>query len=507
MTRWRLLGTGSLLVLALLLISLSWHGAGESTDPPPASGIGPTGPVGPVDRSCEGVSIAPGNDIQSVIDGHPPGTTYCLSPGTYRIEQPLRPKEGDALIGHRGAVISGSKVLTDWRKNAHGWSAIGFLPTAPGEHGECQPDVPTCAYAEDVFADKRRLSRVASLDAVTAGTVHADYSSNTITIGDDPQRHLVEQALAPSLVSSTADNVTVANLVLEEAANEAQTAAVESRQPHDAGTSWRITANEVRLHHGVGLGISDGAVVTGNYLHHQGQLGYGAWGAGSVIRDNEIAFNGVAGYSWAWEAGGGKSWQTERQTITHNYVHDNHGPGLWDDGGTIDTEYSANRITGNWGAGIQHELSYDATIKDNEISGNGVRHKGWAWDAGIQIQSSGGTRLIEIAGNAVSDNANGIVLIDSGHRVDESPAPHGPHLVRNVWVHDNRVRMAAGQTTGAVQDIGDTAVFSRNHNRFEGNTYSVPSLTEPQFAWNDGELDWGEWRGLGNDADGRADRR
>lgn len=492
----------------LLASSWSCQGTSDSTDLAPPGRAGLTGPVGPIPRSCDGVTVSPSDDLQSVIDRHAAGTTYCLSLGTIRVEQPLRPKEGDALIGHRGAVVSGAKVLTGWQRSGQVWSTTGFLPAAPGNHGECLESVPTCRYAEDVFVDKQRLTRVDSPSAVTRGTVYADYRTNTITIGDDPGTHLVEQAVAPSLVRATVDDVTIANLVLEQAANAAQTAAVESRQvtPHAAGSGWRIHNNEVRGNHGVGLGFADDAEVTANFVHHQGQLGFGAWGNGSVVDGNEISFNGAAGYSPEWEAGGSKSWHTDRHTVTRNYVHDNLGPGLWTDGGNIRTEYSANKITGNWGAGIQHEISYDATIRDNEIIGNGRRHKGWAWEAGIQIQSSGGTRQIEISGNFVSGNANGIALIDSGHRASESPTPYGPHVVRNVWVHDNRVIMSSGQSTGAVQDIGDTAVYSENNNRFDTNAYYVQSLTEPHFSWNDTDLDWDRWRAVGNDVNGRAER-
>jgi hypothetical protein len=248
-------------------------------------------------------------------------------------------------------------------------------------------------------------------------------------------------------------------------------------------------------------------VVSGNFIHHQGQLGFGAWGAGAVVTDNEISYNGIAGYAWEWEAGGGKCWLTERHTLTHNFVHHNRGPGLWADGGNIETHYEANKIVNNWGAGIQHELSYDATIIRNHISGNGRRHKGWAWEAGIQIQSSGGTRLIEIAYNVVTDNANGIALIDSGKRVGDRPAPYGPHLVQNVWVHHNRVTMSAGQTTGAVEDTGDSRIFTGNQNRFEANTYYLQSLVEPNFTWANRDLDWSQWRALGNgnDLNGRAE--
>jgi hypothetical protein len=500
----------------VLLLALSWsrYGSGgertgTGSGPPVRAGL--TGSVGPAPSSCDGVTVTTSDNVQKVIDVHPPGTTFCLSVGTYRLEVPLEPKDGDAFIGHQGTVLNGSKILTGWRKNGRVWKTAGILPNVPGNHGECLGSVPTCGYTEDVFLDKKRLKRADSLSAVTAGAVHADYRTNTITIGDDPRRHLVEQAVASSLIRAPVDNVTVANLVLEQAANEAQVGAVEGRQvpPPKAGSGWRILHNEVRLNHGAGIGFADAATVTGNYIHHQGQLGFGAWGAGSVISNNEISFNGAAGYSPEWEAGGSKSWLTADHTLSHNYVHDNRGPGLWADGGAMDTHYEYNKVIDNWGAGIQHELSYDATIRHNEISGNGRRHKGWAWEAGIQIQSSGGTKLIEVAYNVLIANANGIALIDSGNRTGDRPAPFGPHVVQNVWVHDNSITMSTGQTTGAVEDTGDPGIFTRNHNRFEANTYYLQSLTEPYFSWANTDLNWSQWRALGNgnDLNGRAELR
>ena len=264
----------------------------------------------------------------------------------------------------------------------------------------------------------------------------------------------------------------------------------------------------MRLNHGVGIGFASTSTIAGNFIHDQGQLGFGSAGTGSVISNNEISFNGTAGYSAGWEAGGSKSWMTDHERLTHNYVHDNMGPGFWDDGGNIYTTYEYNKIVNNWSAGIQHEISYDATIEHNEISGNGFgTHQGWAWDAGIQIQSSGGTKLIEIADNVVVNNYNGITLVDSGNRAWDQPAPHGPHIVQNVWVHDNTISMSASQTTGAVDDDNNLTIFTRNHNRFDANTYYVDSLTATHFSWADGadgNMDWLRWRHYGNDPDGRA---
>lgn len=488
------------MLVVLVTLALSRH------DPPAQpSHAGLTGHVGPAARSCAGVAVTVTDDVQKVIDAHPPGTTFCLAAGTYRLDMPLVPKRSDVLVGHQGATLNGSKILTGWWTDGRVWSTTGFLHPMADNHGECALSVPTCSYTEDVFFNKRRLRRVSYPSAVTAGTFYADYGTNIITIGDDPRSQLVEQAFAPSLIQATVDDVTVANFVIEQAANRAQVGAVESRQitPYAAGSGWRVLDNEVCLNHGVGIGFAGASTVTGNFVHHQGQLGLGSWGAGSVVSNNEISFNNTAGYSADWEAGGSKSWMTERQTLTNNYVHDNMGPGLWADGGNINTIYEHNKITGNWCAGIQHEISYDTIIRYNEISGNGRRHKGWAWDAGIQIQSSGGTNLIDIAYNVVTGNANGITVIDSGGRAGEQPAPHGP---QKVWVHDNTITMLAGQATAAVQDTGDPSIFPTSTIRFEANTYHLGSLTEPHFFWVNAAVGWFRWRGSGsgNDVNGRA---
>ncbi|WP_181784344.1 right-handed parallel beta-helix repeat-containing protein, partial [Pseudonocardia pini] len=443
------------------------------------------------------------------IDAHPAGTTYCFAAGVHRLTTPLVPKAGDALVGERGSVLSGSVVLTGWARTGKGWSAAGRLPPGPSESGECLETAPLCTATEDVFLDGRRLTRVGSAAAVGPGAVYADYATGRILVGDDPTGRLVEQAVAPGLVAALVDDVTVANLVLEQAANEGQVAAVEAREVGGErfGSGWTIRDNEVRSNHAVGIGFASHSVLSGNLVHDQGQLGFGAWGSGSVVRDNVLTGNGAAGYSFEWEAGGGKSWMTEDLTIEHNLVQDNRGPGLWTDGGNIRTTYAFNIVADNDGAGIQHEISYDALVTGNEISRNGRVHKGWAWEAGIQIQSSGGIGgRIEVVGNRVTGGPNGITLIEGGDRADEWPAPFGPHLVRNVWVHDNVVVVAPGGTSGAVEDIDDPTVFAGGNNRFEANTYYVPSLDGEHFVWDGTEMPWSVWRGSGggNDLTGRV---
>jgi len=476
----------------------------------PGGGVpGPRVAVGQQDRDCPGVRIGPGDDAQRTIDAHPSGTAYCLTAGTHRVGGPLVPKAGDSLRGERGSVLSGSVVLSGWVRAGNGWSAPGRLPPEPSDSGECTASAPLCTAAEDVFLDGRRLARVGGAAAVVPGTVYVDYLAGRVVVGDDPTGRLVEQAVAPSLVSALVDDVTVENLVVEHAANVGQVAAIEAREVggEGFGSGWTVRSNEVRLNHGVGVGVASDSTVAANVIRDQGQLGFGVWGSGSAIADNVISGNGASGYAFEWEAGGGKAWMTEDLAVEHNLVRDNRGPGLWTDGGNIRTTYAANIVSDNDGAGIQHEISYDALITGNEIGDNGRVHKGWAWEAGIQIQSSGGVDgRIEVVGNRVAGGPNGITLIEGGDRADEWPAPFGPHLVRNVWVHDNVLVLSRGGSTGAVEDIDDPTVFTDGGNRFEANTYYVPTLDGEHFAWGGTELTWSGWRGSGsgNDLTGRV---
>ena len=474
----------------------------EVAPSPRADGAG--GRAGPTGEPCLGVAVATGDNPHHVLRMHPPGTTYCFEPGVHRLRRPLRPQRGDTIAGEPGAVLNGSRVLTGWKAGVQGWTAPAFLPSNPSNDGPCLATSPFCGRAEEVFLQDRRLVRVASPERVTPDTFYADDAEGSITIGTDPRGLLVEQAVASGLVASARDRVTVRDLVLEKAANGAQVAAVDSRQdfPRSA-RGWRVLHNDVRLNHGVGVGIGSRGRVRGNLIHDQGQLGVSAWGTHVRLVDNEIAYNGWAGYDPEWEAGGIKAWMTVSAVISGNHVHHNQGPGVWSDGGCDRTEYTHNVITDNWMAGIQHEISYDALIAHNEILRNGSVHKGWAWEAGIQIQSSGGNELIEVRRNVVADNTHGIVVLDSSDRRLEDPHPAGPHIVQNVLVHDNVVVMGPGQWTGVVHDWGGHGVFRRGL-RFRGNTYHVDSREQRSFAWEDELLTWDEWRapGVGHDKGG-----
>src|SRR5512134_2407133 len=64
------------------------------------------------------VEIAPGQNIQSVINSHPAGTRFLLKAGIHR-HQTITPRTGDTFVGEtsggsRLTILSGARVLTGW---------------------------------------------------------------------------------------------------------------------------------------------------------------------------------------------------------------------------------------------------------------------------------------------------------------------------------------------------------------------------------------------------------
>jgi parallel beta-helix repeat protein len=58
-----------------------------------------------------GVAIGPGDDAQTVVDRHPPGTTYLVEAGIHLRNFAVQPKSGDVFCGEPGAVLDGERRL------------------------------------------------------------------------------------------------------------------------------------------------------------------------------------------------------------------------------------------------------------------------------------------------------------------------------------------------------------------------------------------------------------
>ena len=57
------------------------------------------------------MAIGVRDDAQSVVNGHPPGTTYSVKAGIHLRNFSVRPKSGDTFCGDPGAVLDGGRSL------------------------------------------------------------------------------------------------------------------------------------------------------------------------------------------------------------------------------------------------------------------------------------------------------------------------------------------------------------------------------------------------------------
>lgn len=441
----------------------------------------------PSPANPDGNVIAPGEDIQARVDASPAGTRFVLNPGVHRLQQ-VRPKDGMTFAGEPGAVLSGARLIVAWDRSGSLWSAGGQTQEGAAA-GQCEDGGTACRLPEDLFVDDVPLKRVTSLAAVRSGTWYFDYTADRVYIADDPAGRRVEVSALAWAFGGSATGVTLSGLTIEKYAAPAQQGAVQGTNT----SGWTVQDCEIRLNHGIGLRTGNGMRVLRNRVHHNGELGMGGGGTGVLVEGNEIAWNNYAGFDPAWEAGGSKFVRTRDLVVRNNWVHHNHGHGLWTDIDNIATLYEGNRLEDNDYSGIFHEISYAATIRGNTARRNGFGGAQWVDGAGILVSSS---RDVEVYGNTVSGNRNGITALQG----DRGSGAYGTHDLANLYVHDNVVELGTG-TQGVVENNGSSAVFTSMNVRFAHDSYTLGSVSAP-FLWNDRSMSDSGWKGYGMDVDG-----
>jgi hypothetical protein len=283
--------------------------------------------------------------------------------------------------------------------------------------------------------------------------------------------------------------------------------------PIVTGPNWTIRNNEIANNAAAGVDVTTGANVVANFIHNNGQKGYTILGSNVVFSDNEIAANNPSDAynpnSATGDTGGGKAWQTTNLLMQYNFVHDNHGPGLWSDTDNQGTVYRYNDIENNWAGGIFHEASWDAVIANNVVKNNAnTKYCTYAlWCSDIQIASSGGVngKIVDVYDNTVVSNGsqggNAIGLISENRGANGTSGLYGTWLVQNVHVHNNSINLAAGGLTGAETDNGATGIFTSQGNWFNNNTYTGAGKS---FFWNGTTGSFAFFQGQGQEMNGTS---
>lgn len=449
--------------------------------------------LGQDSRLENAVVIAPGDNIQRIVNSNPAGTTYLLQTGYHR-ENIIIPKDGDTFIGEDGAIISGARVLTDFQRSGEYWVMYGQVQEGqPG--GICEVFAPRCRYGEDLYFDDQPLRHVDRLDMVRSGDFFFDYGANAIYFVDDPTNHVVEVAVTwQAAFDGTARNVTIENLIVEKYATRGQFGAIRGLD----SDSWTVRNNIVRLNHGAGINVGNRMQVINNRVLQNGQIGISGKGTDILVEDNQIAYNNYAGFSYGWEAGGTKFVDTTNLVVRNNYVHNNIGPGIWTDINNIDALIENNIVVDNYQMGIFHEISYSAVIRNNVVKFNSPQESPWLYGGQIMISSSGDT---EVYGNEITiseEGGNGITIIQQ----ERGGGVAGPYVALNNHIHNNTiVHLGVTGQNGMASDVEIDESYWEG-NLFDENTYYVPVTDYAAWSWENSRQDWQSFQAVGQEANG-----
>lgn len=452
----------------------------------------------------ESYDVTNGGDIQTAINAAPEGGTVRIGPGNYRLTTPLIPKLGQKLIGPAvgTAAITGDVILTGWTKdgaNARWYTTAGPLPATYTDTGQCEVitgiNANSCHKREQVWLDGVHLTRVMTVDQVSASTFYQDFDMGRTYIGVDPAGRLVEMDLLPTaLTTGGVHGLVLQRLTFKRFASRGQSAAVLIQ-----GTDCEVSHCLFTENHAIGLHLIQ---AERSHIHHNrfiknGQLGMGHYKShNTVVEWNDFSENNTDGFWRAdWESGGFKCTYSTNTICRYNTAHNNEGIGIWFDIDNIGGDIYGNTMTDNYADGLRYEISFAAKIHDNVTSGNGFRYAyggGRGADismfavAGINVNSSPD---VEVYNNIVGQNQNGI-SIQMRNR-GNSTTYGWPRDVHNTWVHHNTITMVTGTGFGeGVSGLNTLSVdvalyFSpEKNNRFDYNTYTVGSATDKRFAWN-----------------------
>jgi parallel beta-helix repeat protein len=462
-----------------------------------------TSPEGPADTSdvtvtaasaSTGPVIYPGSDIQAAVNANPAGTSFLLKAGVHRLQQ-VQPKNGDSFTGEAGTILSGARLLTTFTRSGSYWVASGQTQQGVATDPiHCEPGYESCQWPEELFLDDRQLLRVSSLGAVGPGKWFFDYNADQIYLGDDPSGRRVETSVSSYAFGGTADNVTLRQIVIEKYAAPAQAGAIQG----DDAQGWQVENCEVRQSHAIGIRIGDGWHVRGCRVHDNGQLGLAKGGTGSLVEGCDIYHNKTVQFKTGFAGGALKFSKSNGLVFQGNSVHDNLGNGIWFDIDNINYQVHDNTVYNNAGQGIFIEISYAGKVFNNKVYGNGFgRNSSWLFGAGILVAASPN---VEVYGNDVSNNANGITAIQQ----NRGSGAYGPHEISNLYVHDNVITMKDGKT-GLAQSVGDNSYFTSRNNRWVHNSYHLGANAK-YFAWMGAILSEAEWRQYGQDVNGTFQR-
>src|SRR5579871_3072774 len=129
------------------------------------------------------ITVHPTDDVQSIVNSSPCGSTFIFAPGTYAnltiypINEAANPIDGDTFKGQytrtssTPSILSGATTVNNFTQQGSYW--VGNVTTtsypASGPNYKCDTKHPGCLLPEDLFFDGVLYQRMTTQSAVAAG--------------------------------------------------------------------------------------------------------------------------------------------------------------------------------------------------------------------------------------------------------------------------------------------------------------------------------------------------
>lgn len=248
------------------------------------------------------------------------------------------------------------------------------------------------------------------------------------------------------------------------------------------------------------IGAEVDGTIRNSWLHHNRRYGLtGGPAQGILIEGNEISYNNTSRFNLD-DAGGTKVGSSQGVSVTwrNNRVHHNFGHGIWNDG-RVTGLVEGNTVYDNEYFGIEHEISWDLTVRNNMVYGNNYVTRGLGkscWH-GAQINVTQ-SRNVSIYSNTITAHDVNAICVTSNVR----PLPSiYPQNSGNISVTNNSITMSLGAHIGYVSGIpgeSDSNMgISFNNNAY---TLSDQGAAHWQSPSNGAFKTWTQWQAIGQDA-------
>lgn len=342
---------------------------------PGGNTFGPRVAVGPQSSiTCPGgaVTINPGTNIQTVVNGHGAGTSYCLTAGTFS-GQHVTPQNNDTFTGQFGAIMDGSGSGKAFQGGASGVTVKNIVITnyQPGSQNAMISNGGNGVNNWNILNNEIK-------NAVGVNMSHGCSNCGGIGVAVQGGSHLIANYIHdnPSMAFSCygPNDVITDNEIARNNSNL------------DVDPGWEAGGNK--------CWDTIGETISYNYSHDNGGPGIwfdsgGAGNDGATINNNHVTNNYYNGIMWEVSKGG---------TIAFNHTSNN--------GGAITNPYPTGSI--------------NCTTN-------------WLWCAEILSSSSSGGSLLDIHDNTlVSANNGSAVSILWQNRGDSPGMARNVHVHHNT---------------------------------------------------------------------------